>query len=38
VQITPVRNEITHVREVSPDRLQKANVACVDVLTTLQNG
>jgi len=38
VQITPVRNEIAHVREVSPDRLQKANVACVDVLTTLQNG
>ena len=31
-QIAPVRNEIAHVREVSQDRLQKANVACGDVL------
>lgn len=34
-QITPVRNEIAHVREVSPDRLQKANVACGDVLAMI---
>jgi hypothetical protein len=33
--ITQVRNEIAHVREVSPDRLQKANVACGDVLAML---
>ena len=31
-QIAPVRNEIAHVREVSQDRLLKANVACGDVL------
>jgi hypothetical protein len=31
-QIVPVRNEIAHVREVSPERLQRANVACGDVL------
>lgn len=30
--IAPVRNEIAHVREVSPERLQKAHVACNDVL------
>jgi hypothetical protein len=30
--IAPVRNEIAHVREVTPERLQKANVACNDVL------
>jgi hypothetical protein len=35
-QIAPVRNEIAHVREVSPDRLQRANVACGDVLRMLQ--
>jgi hypothetical protein len=35
-QIAPVRNEIAHVREVSPDRLQRANVACNDVLRMLQ--
>jgi hypothetical protein len=34
-QITPVRNEIAHVREVSPDRLQRANLACGDVLRML---
>lgn len=34
-QIGPVRNEIAHVREVSQDRLQKANVACGDVLGML---
>ena len=34
-QIAPVRNEIAHVREVTPDRLQKANVACGDVLGLL---
>ena len=31
-QNMPVRNEIAHVREVASDRLQKANVACGDVL------
>ena len=31
-QIAPVRNEIAHVREVSQDRLLKANVSCGDVL------
>jgi hypothetical protein len=31
-QIAPVRNEIAHVREVSPERLQRANLACSDVL------
>ena len=31
-QIAPVRNEIAHVREVAPDRLLKATVACGDVL------
>jgi hypothetical protein len=31
-QIAPVRNEIAHVREVMPDRLQRANLACADVL------
>ena len=34
-QIAPVRNEIAHVREVSPERLQKAHVACSDVLAML---
>jgi hypothetical protein len=33
--IAPVRNEIAHVREVSPERLQRANVACLDVLQML---
>ena len=37
-QIAPVRNEIAHIREVPPDRLMKANVACADVLELLQNG
>jgi hypothetical protein len=31
-QIAPVRNEIAHVREVTPERLLKATVACDDVL------
>jgi hypothetical protein len=34
-QIAPVRNEIAHVREVAPDRLLKATVACGDVLALL---
>ena len=34
-QITPVRNEIAHVREVSPDRLQRAHVACGEVLAMI---
>jgi len=35
-QITPVRNEIAHVREVSTDRLMRAHVACDDVLHMFQ--
>jgi hypothetical protein len=35
-QIAPVRNEIAHVREVSPERLMKASVACGDVLALLR--
>jgi len=35
-QIAPVRNEIAHVREVKPDRLLRASVACADVLEMLQ--
>ena len=31
-QIAPVRNAIAHVREVSSEQLQRANVACMDVL------
>jgi hypothetical protein len=31
-QVAPVRNEIAHVREVSPERLQRANVACMDIM------
>ena len=34
-QIAPVRNEIAHVREVAPDRLLKATVACGEVLSLL---
>lgn len=34
-QIAPVRNEIAHVREVHPDRLLRATVACNDVLELL---
>ena len=30
--IAPVRNEIAHVREVEPDRLLRASVACAEVL------
>jgi hypothetical protein len=37
-QIAPVRNEIAHVREVDPDRLLRANVACGDVLEILRSG
>jgi hypothetical protein len=35
-QIAPVRNEIAHVREVEPDRLLRASVACADVLEMLR--
>ncbi len=35
-QIAPVRNEIAHVREVSPERLQRAAVACADALEMLR--
>ncbi|MGH3640957.1 MAG: GmrSD restriction endonuclease domain-containing protein [Mycobacterium sp.] len=37
-QIAPVRNEIAHVREVDPDRLLRATVACADVLGMLHGG
>jgi hypothetical protein len=30
--VLPVRNEIAHVREVAPERLQRASLACQDVL------
>jgi hypothetical protein len=36
-QIAPVRNEIAHVREIDPDRLLRASVACADVLDTLKS-
>jgi hypothetical protein len=35
-RIAPVRNEIAHVREVGPDRLLRATVACADVLDLIQ--
>jgi len=35
-QIAPVRNEIAHVREVAPDRLLRATVACSDLLALLR--
>lgn len=34
-QIAPVRNEIAHVREVEPDRLLRANIACTDLLKSI---
>jgi hypothetical protein len=37
-QIIPVRNEIAHVREVPQDRLQRASLACGDVLGMLKLG
>jgi hypothetical protein len=36
-KIVPVRNEIAHVREVSAERLQRANLACADVLALLSS-
>ena len=33
--ITPVRNEIAHVWEVAPEKLQRANLACADILAML---
>lgn len=33
--ITPVRNEIAHVREVAVDRLQRTHLACRDVVAML---
>ena len=36
--IAPVRNEIAHVREVEEKRLQKASVACNDVLEIIRAG
>ncbi|GMU62243.1 MAG: hypothetical protein AMXMBFR34_40060 [Myxococcaceae bacterium] len=35
-KIAPVRNEIAHVREVSPERLQRANVACSEIRELLR--
>jgi hypothetical protein len=37
-QIAPVRNEIAHVREVATERLQRANLACGDILRMLRTG
>ena len=37
-QIAPVRNEIAHVREVPQERLQRASLACGDVLQMLRQG
>jgi hypothetical protein len=36
-QIAPVRNEIAHVREVGPERLLRASLACSDVLEMLKS-
>jgi hypothetical protein len=36
-RISPIRNEIAHVREVDSDRLLRASVACADVLEILQH-
>jgi hypothetical protein len=33
--IVPVRNEIAHVREVSQEKLQRANLACGDLLAMI---
>jgi hypothetical protein len=35
-QIAPVRNEIAHVREVAPDRLLRATLACSDLFALLE--
>ena len=35
-QIAPVRNEIAHVREVTPEHLMRASVACADALELLR--
>ena len=36
--ISPVRNEIAHVREVERDRLLRANLACNDVQAMIRAG
>jgi hypothetical protein len=36
--ISPVRNEIAHVREVERDRLLRASLACGDVVTMIRGG
>jgi hypothetical protein len=36
--ITPVRNEIAHVREVERDRLLRADLACNDLKAILKRG
>jgi hypothetical protein len=36
--IVPVRNEIAHVREVSQEKLQRANLACGDLLSMMGEG
>jgi len=35
--IKPIRNAIAHFREVEPDRLQRASLACSDVLAMLRS-
>jgi hypothetical protein len=37
-QLTPVRNEIAHVREIEPDRLIRANLACNEVRALARAG
>lgn len=37
-QVAPVRNEIAHVREVSAVNLQRANLACAEILEMLRTG
>jgi hypothetical protein len=35
-QILPVRNHLAHVREVPVERLQRASLACTDVLSLIR--
>jgi hypothetical protein len=34
-QIVPVRNEIAHLREVPQERLQRASLACIDLIAMI---
>ena len=35
--VIPVRNEIAHVREVAPERLQRASLACRDIAALIRH-